>query len=224
MSWGRDMSWALARAWPRDMSRNAIELVKKYSVASHQTAARFYPRRMARAPRLLVAGGTYHVTARGNRRREIFIDRYDRELFLRLLSHVVAQRRWGCHAFCLMPNHYHLLVETPEPDLSLGMYRLNALYAQRFNRRHDVDGHVFQGRFNASLVEDDSHLLEVTRYIVLNPVRAGLCQRPGDWQWSSYSESVGDRPAPPFLSLEGLLAQFDGDAARYAAFVADAAY
>jgi REP element-mobilizing transposase RayT len=180
-----------------------------------------------RGPRVQPAGGIFHVTARGNRRQEIFVDDQDRVQFLALLAVVVARLGWRCHAYCLMTNHFHLLVETPVESLSLGMQRLNGAYAQAFNRRHGYDGHLFQGRFHSVAVESDWHLFELSRYIVLNPVRAGLCAHPGAWRWSSYRALVA-RPAnaPAGQELDGLLAQFADDARlarqRYEAFVADA--
>lgn len=122
-----------------------------------------------------------------------------------------------------MTNHYHLLLETPEPDISLGMQRLNGAYAQRFNWRHDVVGHVFERRFHSVPVESNWHLLELARYIVLNPVRAGICRRPGDWPWSSYRAATGTAARPPLVTLDWLLAQFGQGARaheRFAAFVA----
>jgi hypothetical protein len=110
-----------------------------------------------------------------------------------------------------MPNHYHVVFETPEANLSAGMHRLNSTYAHWFNHRHGVEGHLFQRRFHAVLVESDWHLLELSRYVVLNPVRAGLCVRASDWPWSSYAAVLGRRPAPPFLSPERLLGYFGRD-------------
>jgi putative transposase len=157
---------------------------------------------------LQVAGGVFHVTARGNRRQPIFNDDRDRERFLSLLTEVVSRSGWRCHAFCLMPNHYHLLIETPEPNLSTGMYRLNGSYAQWFNRRHGVDGHLFQRRFHSALVGSIWHLVELSRYIVLNPVRAGLCSHPGEWRWSSYRATIGIGRRPALLTVHWLLRQF----------------
>ncbi len=112
------------------------------------------------------------------------------------------------HAYCLMGNHYHLLLETPDGNLSLALRQLNGVYAQGFNRRHDRVGHLFQGRFGSSLVERETHLLEVSRYIVLNPVRADIVASPSDWQWSSYRAHTGRATPPPFLSVDWLLVQF----------------
>ena len=165
--------------------------------------------------------------ARGNRRQAIFTDDRDYARFLRILAVEIERRGWRCHAYCLMPNHFHLLVEIREPDLSEGMQRLKGGYAQWFNRRHGFDGHLFQGRFNAVAVESTWQLLELSRYIVLNPVRAGLCRHPGEWRWSSYRAMTGAVPAPSFLTLDWLLEHFGTDFERaraaFAAFVADAA-
>jgi putative transposase len=185
-----------------------------------------YRRCMPRPPRLIVPGGIYHVTARGNRRQEIYVDDADFEFFLLLLARVAERFGWQVHSYCLMRNHYHLLIETPEPNLSAGMHRLNFLYAQWFNWRHGVDGHLFQGRFYSRLVTSDPHLLELSRYIVLNPVRAGLCSDPSEWRWSSYRACTGSAPPPRFLARQWLLGVFGTTepAAQeaFAAFVAQA--
>ena len=181
---------------------------------------------MARAPRIRPAGGIFHITSRGNRRQEIFTDDIDREQFLAILGDVVGRYGWRCHAYCLMKNHYHLLVETPTPNLSEGMHRLNFLYAQHFNRRHGVAGHLFQGRFHSVLVQGTRHLLELSRYVVLNPVRAGLCRAARDWRWSSCPAFLGLTRPPRFLTIEFLLSQFGPDVPRarkaFGAFVLDA--
>jgi REP element-mobilizing transposase RayT len=137
---------------------------------------------MARPLRIEIPGALYHVTARGNARAPICLSDSDRLLFLDLLGNAIEEHGWIYHSFCLMPNHYHLLLETPEANLSRGMRQLNGLYGQRFNRRHDRVGHVFQGRFKGILVERESHLLELARYVVLNPARAGIVRwrRPTD--------------------------------------------
>jgi putative transposase len=163
---------------------------------------------MPRPPRLQLAGGIYHVTARGNRKQPTFREARDCEQFLATLEAVVVRRRWRCHSYCLMPNHVHLVVETPDPDLSDGMRYLNGSYAQWFNRRHGFQGHLFQGRFHAVLVESDWHLLELARYVVLNPVRARLTRDAGSWRWSSYRASVGDAPVPAFLTTDLVLGYF----------------
>jgi REP element-mobilizing transposase RayT len=182
---------------------------------------------MPRSPRIIVPNGLYHVTARGNRRQAVFIDDRDRNTFLLLLERVSAALRWHCYGFCLMPNHYHLVVETPNADLSAGLQRLNSRYAEAFNRRHEVGGHLFQGRFHAVAVESDWHLLELSRYLALNPVRAGLCRTPADWRWSSYRAVLALAGAPSFLAVDRVLRHFGRDSARarraFHAFVADAA-
>jgi REP-associated tyrosine transposase len=157
---------------------------------------------MSRPLRLQVPGGIYHVTARGNARRAIFEDDDDCARFLVVLASTVARYRVLCHAYCLMGNHYHLLVQTPEPNLSMAMRQLNGVYTQRFNRRHERCGHVLQGRFGAQLVDGDAYLREVCRYIVLNPVRAGLVAHPGEWRWSSFRATAGEATVPGFLSVD----------------------
>lgn len=180
---------------------------------------------MSRPLRLEFPDALYHVTARGNNRQAIHRDDIDRERHLELLAHVVDRFGWLLHAYCLMNNHYHLLIETPLPNLSSAMRQLNGVYAQRFNRRHDRVGHVFQARFAALLVQHERHLLGVARYIVLNPVRAGLVSHPADWPWSSYRATVGLAPVPGFLTVRWLHAQFGGGSSgreAFARFVTDA--
>ena len=169
---------------------------------------------MARPLRIEYEGALYHITSRGNARADIFLADEDRHLFLDVLSSVVARHNWICHAYCLMPNHYHLLIETPLPNLSRGMQLLNGIYTQKFNRQHRRSGHVFQGRFKAILVEKESHLLELARYVVLNPVRAKMVRSACDWPWSSYRATSGQTTAPKFLSTDWLLSQFDTDRIR----------
>src|SRR5699024_1812469 len=150
-----------------------------------------------------------YVTSRGDRREDIYEDDEDRERFLSVLAEVVERFNWICHAYCLMGNHYHLVVETPDGNLSKGMRQLNGVYTQASNRRHRRTGHLFQGRFKGILVDGDSYLLELTRYVVLNPVRARMVERPEQWPWSSYRAMVGQVLSPPFLDTDGLLLQFD---------------
>ena len=167
---------------------------------------------MARPPRIAPPGAVLHLTARGNRRQEIFLDDRDRGRFLSMLGVAVSRHGWRCHGYCLMPNHFHLLIETPTGDISAGMQRLDGGYAQSFNRRHRFDGHLFQSRFHSVLLESNWHLLEVSRYIVLNPVRASLCRDPVDWRWSSYRALMALVPIPGFLTVDWLLEQFGADA------------
>jgi len=163
---------------------------------------------MARPLRLEFPDAVYHVTSRGNARQAIFLDQDDRESFLGVLSSVVARFNWLCHAYCIMENHYHLLVETREGNLSWGMRQLNGVYTQVFNRRHRRVGHLFQGRYKAILVEKEAHLLELCRYVVLNPVRAGLVKRPEQWRGSSYRTTAGRAKRPVFLEVDWVLLQF----------------
>lgn len=162
---------------------------------------------MARPLRLEYAGALYHLTARGNARADIFADDEDRHLFLELLGKEISQQGWRCYAYCLMGNHYHLLIETPAPNLVAGMRRLNGVYTQAFNRRHGRVGHVFQGRYKSVLVDKDSYGLELCRYIVLNPVRARMVRRQENWAWSSYRATVGQVAAPAWLDADWVLGQ-----------------
>jgi putative transposase len=165
---------------------------------------------MPRAPRSFVPGGLYHVFNRGNRKQPIFLSDNDRALFLELVRKTALRRRWAVHGYCLMENHYHLVLETPEPDLSAGMQRINSEYAQRFNSGYGFIGHLFQGRFQAVHVESDGHLLELSRYLAVNPVRAGLCVTPALWPWSGYSEILSSSPQP-LVSAKRVLSFFGPD-------------
>ena len=178
---------------------------------------------MARPLRLEFAGACYHLTARGGRQEPIFDDDGDRLVFLDLLAKEVLQQGWRLYAFCLMGNHYHLLLETPEPNLVQGMRRLNGVYTQAFNRRHRRVGPVLQGRYQSILVEQQRYLQELCRYVVLNPVRAGMVASVEGWHWSSYLPTAGKIPCPPWLAAEAVLGWFgEGAIARkaYERFVA----
>jgi putative transposase len=164
---------------------------------------------MARPLRIEFPGAVYHITSRGNAKQVIFLGNEDRSKFIRVLSTVIERFHWFCHAYCLMDNHYHLIVETPEGNLSQGMRQLNGVYTQVFNQRHQRIGHLFQGRYKAIIVEKDSHLLSLCRYVVLNPVRAGMVRKPEEWAWSSYRATIGAAKRPLFLKVEWLLSQFD---------------
>ena len=178
---------------------------------------------MSRPLRIEYEGAHYHVTTRGDRRERIYDDDRDRERFLELLGRVVEDFNWLCYAYCLMDNHYHLLVATPDGNLAKGMRQLNGVYTQASNRRHGRSGHLFQGRYKAILVDADAYLLELSRYVVLNPVRAGIVAQPDDWFWSSHRAMLGVAPCPPWLSVDALLAQFARRRStaikRYARFV-----
>ena len=169
---------------------------------------------MTRPLRIELCGGVYHVTARGDRREDIFFNDDDRNFWLTLLGTVCQRFNWRCHAWCQMSNHYHLLIETPEANLAQGMRQLNGVYTQYINRQHHRVGHVFQGRYKAILVERDAYLLEVARYVVLNPVRAGMVAQTEDWPWSSYTAMLGRDVAPNWLECNWLLAQFCSDTLR----------
>ncbi len=165
---------------------------------------------MSRPLRLEFAGALYHLTARGDRRERIFLDDQDRLLFIDLLAKEVRQHRWLLYAFCLMDNHYHLLVETPEPNLVRGMRRLNGVYTQAFNRRHRLVGHLLQGRYKSILVDKDSYLIELCRYVVLNPLRVKEKKVASveDWPWSSYLATAGKMLCPEWLAADRVLALF----------------
>jgi putative transposase len=180
---------------------------------------------MARPLRLEYPGALYHVTSRGNAQADIYVDEADRRIFLRILGTAVTRQRWLLHAFCLMGNHYHLLLETPQPNLSRGMHQVNGVYSQCFNRRHHRVGHLLQGRFTAIVIERESYLLELARYVPLNPVRAGMVASPEKWPWSSYRAMAGLEPAPPWLTTAAVLERFgcapDRAGMRFQEFVRD---
>ena len=180
---------------------------------------------MARPLRIQFPGALYHVLNRGNAGGDIVLDDADRRRFLALLAEAVARHGWRCHAYCLMDNHYHLLLATPEANLGRGMQWLSSTYSRKFNWRHQRYGHVFQGRYKAILVDEDAYLLELARYIALNPVRAGVAAEPANWPWSSYGATVGAVSVPAILDTGWLLSQFGPDgtdrARAFAAFVAE---
>jgi putative transposase len=163
---------------------------------------------MARALRIEEPGGIYNVGSRGNNKETIFFDDVDRMEFLRLLAKVTVRYFWHGWAYCLMGNHFHFVLQIPEGGMSKGMQDLNTGYAIRTNKRHGRTGHLVRNRFYSKPVKDDSHLLELCRYVVLNPVRAGLCASPEDWPWSSYRACAGMELAHPFLDVGRLLELF----------------
>jgi putative transposase len=163
---------------------------------------------MARPQRLEFPGAIYHVTSRGNEQQDIFVDNDDREFFLATLSKVVQRYNWICHAYCLMNNHYHLMIETLDGKLSIGMRQLNGIYTQNFNLRHRREGPVMHGRFKAILVQRDHYLQDMCRYVVLNPVRTKTVRQPEKYRWSSYASTAGLAEVPEFLSTDWLLKQF----------------
>jgi putative transposase len=162
---------------------------------------------MPRKPREEVEDGIHHVFARGNDRQLIYWDDEDRELYLKLAAEVVGRKGWHCFGYCLMDNHVHLLVQTPEANLGAGMQRLHGNYALLFNRRHGRVGHMFQGRFKSERVLDDRQFWTVARYIARNPVEAGLCRMAHEWKWSSHRGLV-DGTAPEWVDRGRLLERF----------------
>jgi len=163
---------------------------------------------MARPIRIEYAGVLYHITSRGNAREAIFFTDEDRLSFLKILQDQCRTINWLCHAYCLMDNHYHLLIETPDGNLSKGMRQLNGVYTQTFNRHHNRVGHVFQGRYKGILVEKEAYLLELCRYIVLNPVRAQMVRSAKEWPWSSYCSTAGYVEQDELLTSDWILASF----------------
>jgi putative transposase len=156
-----------------------------------------------------VEGGVHHVYARGNDGCAVFRDDVDRERYLALIDATVRLTRWRCLTYCLMTNHVHLLVETPEPNLGKGMHGLHSEYARRFNKRYDRTGHLFGDRFGSVHVRDDTQLWTVMAYIAVNPVDAGMCARPEDWLWSSH-RSILDGSIPRWLAVDRLLELLGG--------------
>jgi putative transposase len=163
---------------------------------------------MTRPLRIEFAGAVYYITSRGNAKQAIFLDEKDFADFLGVLGLVVKRYHFILHAYCLMNNHYHLLMETPDGNLSRGMRQLNGLYTQRFNKKHQRVGPLLQGRYQAILVDKDHYLLTLCRYVVLNPVRAKIVKDPGDWKWSTYRATIGDDPVIPCLTTDWILSQF----------------
>lgn len=164
---------------------------------------------MPQPPRLQSDEVLYHLTTRGVDRRAIFLDDEDRRFFLRLLARIVRVDGFVVHAYCLMPNHVHLLVETPRANLAHGMQRLLGHYAREHNARAGRRGHLFERRYLDKLVETEEHLISTARYLARNPVEAGLCAHPADWRWSSYRATAGLAPRPRFLTTTSILAALD---------------
>jgi len=163
---------------------------------------------MARPLRIEFPGALYHLTSRGNARQTIFFDEEDFTDFLTVLGQVAKRYHFLLHSYCLMHNHYHLLIETPEGNLARGMRQLNGTYTQHANQRHQRVGHILQGRYRSILIDKENYLLELSRYIALNPVRANLVEDPKDWPWSAYPQLIGFNQRIPCLSSDWILAQF----------------
>ncbi|MBC3833701.1 transposase [Undibacterium amnicola] len=178
---------------------------------------------MSRPLRLSFPGAIYHITSRGNARAAIYLDDEDKQRFLALLASCIEKFNWICHAYCLMNNHYHLLIETPDANLQAGMRQLNGVYTQQLNRVYGRVGHVFQGRYKAILVDKESYLLELCRYIVLNPVRANMVEQAEQYVWSSYAATAHANQTSSWLNVDWILSQFSSRKsiarARYRQFV-----
>jgi putative transposase len=165
---------------------------------------------MPRSPRVELADSINHVTARGVGRQAMFRDDMDRRRYLHMFARVSRRKCWRSLSYCLMDNHVHLLVETPQPNLSAGMQQFHGEYAQTFNRRHKRSGHLFEDRFHNDIVLDDPHLWNVLRYIANNPVEAGLCSSPERWPWSSHAAILAGE-APSWLDEPRLFAFVGAD-------------
>lgn len=163
---------------------------------------------MARQLRIQFESAVYHVMSRGNERMMIFLDKADRIRYLNVLSKTINRFNWLCHVYCLMENHYHLIIETPDGNLAKGMKYLNQVYSQFFNWKYSRVGHVLQNRYKSFIVQKEAYLLHCCRYIVLNPWEAKLVHHPKEWKWSSYNATAGLIKPPPFLSIDWLLEIF----------------
>jgi REP element-mobilizing transposase RayT len=183
---------------------------------------------VARELRIQYPGARQHVGALGVNHCAVCHDVRDRSVLLALIETAVLDHEWICTAYCLMTSHYHLVVETPNGDLAVGMHWLNGTYAQYFNRRHGRKGHLFGDRYFSREIRREEHALEAPRYVDLNPVRAGICASPEDWQWSSHRALIGLTQAPRWLAVEKALEVFGSHTnlelaqRRYASFVVDA--
>ena len=169
---------------------------------------------MSRPIRIEYPGAVYHITSRGNERKNIFFDDHDRKVFLGIIQQVKNRFHWLFHSYVLMDNHYHLLVETPEANLSRGMRQLNGVYTREFNHRHNRIGHLFQGRFKSILIDKDDYLVELSRYIALNPIRAGIALKADEWLWGSYRALIGIDKSPAWLTTDWILALYGSDRKR----------
>lgn len=180
---------------------------------------------MARPLRIEYPGAYYHVTSRGNEQKDVFKSQKDREKFLSYLESATKRYDALIHAYCLMGNHYHLLLETPAGNLAEIMRHINGAYTTYFNVKRKRSGHLFQGRYKAILVEADEYATELSRYIHLNPVNAHIIARPEDYQWSSYRCYIGQSLPPAWLKMDFVLEYFAVNAAdasnKYRQFVED---
>ncbi len=163
---------------------------------------------MGRPPRLTYPGAQYHITSRGNNKGDIFQSEIDFNIFLAVLGQTIDKYGWECLSYCLMNNHYHLYIKTPIDNISKGMKYLNGGFAKLINRNQNRSGHLFQGRFHSVLIKDDKQALAVVRYIILNPVRAGIVKNPSEWKWSSFRPTIGLDRSPRWLNHDEILSYF----------------
>jgi REP element-mobilizing transposase RayT len=181
--------------------------------------------RMARPLRIEYPGAFYHVTSRGNEQKDVFKSQKDRERFLSYVESAVVRYGAVVHTWCLMSNHYHLLLETPSGNLSQIMRHINGAYTTYFNVKRKRAGHLFQGRYQAILVEADAYAVELSRYMHFNPVRAGMVAKPEHYQWSSYQSYIGQCATPEWLKTDFILGYFGKKASdannSYRRFVED---
>ncbi|MFV2081836.1 MAG: transposase [bacterium] len=159
-------------------------------------------------------GAVYHIYSRGNRKEKIYLDNDDRKLFLEIFSKISERYSWICHAYCLMGNHYHFLLEIPHGILAPGMQDLNSLYARKFNQNHAMVGHLFQGRYKAELILDSNRFLLTARYICRNPVEASIVEDASQWLWSSYRATIGLSRVSDFLTVDVILSCLDEDKSK----------
>jgi REP element-mobilizing transposase RayT len=160
---------------------------------------------MGRLARVQAAGALYHVTCNAARKLMLYHDDEDRRLWLDIVSIALSRTNVLCHSYCEMGTHYHLLLETPDPNIAACMQRVNWLYSRTFNGKYGTRGHLFEARYAAELIQSQTHLLRTVRYIALNPCEAGICASPLDWKWGSYRALVGLAKPEPFLSTDWIL-------------------
>ena len=177
---------------------------------------------MPRCPRICYPGAVYHAVTRGVDKQPIFRDDGDRLAFLALLGEAKLRYGWRIHTYCLMTNHFHLIAETPQANVSRAMQYVNGRFVARFNEKYDRDGHLVERRFWSDLIKTEQQAVRACRYVVLNPVRAGICVDPADWPWSSHRATAGLASLPGFLSLGWTLGHFNGDAAAWRRYVDEA--
>lgn len=174
---------------------------------------------MARPLRIEFPDACYFLTSRGNSGQPVFLNSDDGKLWIDIFESVCRRFQWICHAYCLMGNHYHLVIETPKPNLSAGMRQLNGVYTQSFNRKNNRSGHLFMGRFHSVVFQKDKYLKPLVAYALRNPVRKGFIKNPMQWKWSSCRASAG-KEVCPFVDT-GTVAENFGDCAAFESFVSE---